>query len=76
MIGGGGDRVRGEVLAAVILVPGDLVVIERDAESTSISPSPSTSAANTLGRQNGAVEIVCAVKFWLPSFSYQAILSS
>ena len=41
-----------------------------------MSPSPSTSAANTLEAPLAAVVIVRAVKFWLPSFSYQAILLS
>ncbi len=41
-----------------------------------MSPSPSTSAANTLRALSAAVLMVWAVKFWLPSFSYQAILSS
>ena len=41
-----------------------------------MSPSPSTSAANTLSASFAAVLMVWAVKFWLPSFSYQAILSS
>ncbi len=74
-VGGGADGVGGEVLAAVVLVPGDLVV-DRDAERTSVSPSPSTSAANTLKGPSAAVLMVWGVKFWLPSFSYQAILSS
>ena len=39
-------------------------------------PSPFTSAANTLLAPMAAVVIVWGVKFWLPSFSYQAILSS
>ena len=48
----------------------------QDAERTSVSPSPSTSVANTLsGAVRGGGDGVCA-KFWLPSFSYQAILSS
>ena len=46
-----------------------------DALSTSRSPSPSTSAANALRAPSVAVLIVWGVKFWLPSFSYQTILS-
>ena len=49
---------------------------ETDALSTSVSPSLSTSAANTENAPLAAVLMVCAVKFWVPSFSYQAILSS
>ena len=121
---GSNDGVGGEVLVAVVLVPGDLVVYagrrrerrcrrrrprpphtrsvprrrggdmwvvkfwlpsfsyqailssRQDAERTSVSPSPSTSAAYTLWASLAAVLMVRAVKFWLPSFSYQAILSS
>ena len=41
-----------------------------------MSPSPSTSAANTDRAALAAVEMICSVKFCLPSFSYQAIVSS
>ena len=58
-IGRHADRVLCEVLAAVVLVPRNLVVIVNDALSTSRSPSPSTSAANTLAAQSAAVLIVC-----------------
>ena len=47
-----------------------------DALRTSMSPSPSTSAANTLLAALAFVLMVCGVKFSLPSFSYQAILLS
>ena len=38
--------------------------------------APSTSAAPTLRARSAAVVIVWGVKFWLPSFSYLAFLSS
>ena len=41
-----------------------------------MSPSPSTSAANTHRAPSAVLEMVCEVKPWLPLFSYQAILSS
>ena len=41
-----------------------------------MSPSPSTSAANTHRATSAAVEMMCPLKLPLPSFSYQAILSS
>ena len=48
----------------------------QDAESTSMSPSPSMSAAYTALAFCAKVAIVWAVKFWLPSFSYQAMVLS
>ena len=47
-----------------------------DAESTSVSPSPSTSAAKTERAPSALVEMIRCVKTWLPLFSYQAIMSS
>ena len=41
-----------------------------------MSPSPSTSATNTDRAPSAVVEMICSVKFWVPSFSYQAIVSS
>ena len=49
---------------------------ENEAERTSRSPSPSTSAAATERAFLAAVEMDWALKFWLPSFLYQAILLS
>ena len=46
----------------------------KDAERTSRSPSPSTSAAYTENAPSAAVVISCAVKLSAPSFSYHAIL--
>ena len=52
-----GDRAEREVLVAVVLVPRDLVVIPRRAEHVE-SPSPSTSAANTLRAKSAPVVTV------------------
>ncbi len=48
----------------------------QDAESTSISPSPSISAENTSQALSAEEEMTCSVKLSEPLFSYQAILSS
>ena len=50
-------------------------LLMRDELSTSISPSPSTSAAKTDVAPLMLLGIVWCVKFWLPSFSCQAISS-
>jgi hypothetical protein len=66
----------GEVLAAVVLVPRDLVVNVRRAEHVHVAVAVHVRRKRGLGPKLAAVEIVRAVKFWLPSFSYQAILWS
>ncbi|MBN4049974.1 hypothetical protein JYT84_00940 [bacterium AH-315-M10] len=47
-----------------------------EADIRSMSPSPSTSAAKTVMTPSALVETMRVVKFSLPSFSYQATLSS
>ena len=60
----GADGVTSEVLVAVVLVPSYLAVdYAADAESTSMSPSPSISVAYTLRAPFAAVVIICVVKF-------------
>ncbi len=62
-----------EILTTIIFIPGD-GIIPAEAESTSRSPSPSTSAITTDRTSLTEVVMVWMVKFSLPSFSYQAIV--
>ena len=75
-IGGRGDRVRREALAAVVLVPGDRVVVSRTRRARPCRRRRPRPPQTRDVAPSAVVVIVCAVKLWLPSFSYQAILSS
>ena len=55
-----------------------LAKLEPDSRSSHSTTTDSWSVLNPkkLSLRSAAALIVCSVKFWLPSFSYQAILSS
>ena len=61
-IGGGGDGVRREVLAAVVLVPGDLVVVERRGEDVDVAVAVHVGRKHALAPVGGGADRVLAAE--------------